>query len=242
MATTLNADTATGGLIATGDSSGTIQLQADGSAGLTINTSQAIGVGSTPSYGTSGQVLTSAGSGAAATWADAAGGAWSLVDEVTVSSTVSTVDLEGMDSTYRNYCVMVSDGTLSSGENIYLRFKNGGSYDTSSIYSNIEAGMRSSNNIWNLYQKENLSAMEWMNMTSAQTGHQGMFYIFNPSHTTSPTSIIGHWTVGDSNGSYYSTYTGVYYKTSSAAVTGVRLYPNNRSWTGGNFRLYGIGG
>ena len=33
-----------------------------------------LGVGSSPSYGTSGQVLTSAGSGSAPTWADAAGG------------------------------------------------------------------------------------------------------------------------------------------------------------------------
>jgi len=181
---------------------------------------------------------------ASADWTALAGSGagWVLVDEVTVSSTVSSVDLEGMDSTYRNYCVVVSDGTLDSGENMYLRFKNGGAYDTSSIYSNIEAGMRSSNNVWNLYQKENLSAMEWMNMSSASTGHQGVFYIFNPSHTTSPTSIVGNWTVGNSNGSYYSTYSGVYYKTSSAAVTGVRLYPNNRNWTGGNFRLYGIGG
>lgn len=253
MATTLNADTSTGGLIATGDGSGDLELQANGTTKISVTSSgaavtglnatgmQANGLTYPTSDGTANQVLVTNGSGTLS-FADAASGAWSLVSEVTVSSTVSSVDLEGMDSTYRNYCVMVSDGTLDSGENIYLRFKNGGSYDTSSIYSNIEAGMRSSNNVWNLYQKENLSAMEWMNMTSAATGHQGVLYIFNPSHTTSRTSIIGHWTVGDSNGSYYSTYSGLYNKTSSAAVTGVRFYPNNRNWTGGNFRLYGIGG
>ena len=36
---------------------------------LAINSSGAIGVGSSPSYGTTGQVLTSAGSGATPTWA-----------------------------------------------------------------------------------------------------------------------------------------------------------------------------
>ena len=41
---------------------------------LTLASSGAVGVGDTPSYGTAGQVLTSGGSGAAPTWAAAAGG------------------------------------------------------------------------------------------------------------------------------------------------------------------------
>jgi hypothetical protein len=68
MATILNADTVVGGAIVTGDASGVLQLQAGGNAGLTINSTQAVGVGSSPSYGTSGQALVSSGSGAAPTW------------------------------------------------------------------------------------------------------------------------------------------------------------------------------
>jgi hypothetical protein len=68
MATILNADTVVGGAIVTGDASGVLQLQAGGNAGLTINASQAVGVGSSPSYGTSGQLLQSNGSAAAPTW------------------------------------------------------------------------------------------------------------------------------------------------------------------------------
>jgi hypothetical protein len=45
-----------------------LTLQSAGTTGLTLNTSQALGVGSSPSFGTNGQVLTSAGSAASPTW------------------------------------------------------------------------------------------------------------------------------------------------------------------------------
>lgn len=56
-------------LVAESDTTGTLQLQVNSTTGLSINANQAIGVGSTPNYGTAGQVLASAGTGAAATWA-----------------------------------------------------------------------------------------------------------------------------------------------------------------------------
>lgn len=69
---TIAAGTTTGtALVNTGDTSGQLVLQTNGTTtALTINTSQAIGVGSSPSYGTSGQVLISGGSGAAPSWGD----------------------------------------------------------------------------------------------------------------------------------------------------------------------------
>jgi len=58
------------------DTSGVLELKTGSTptTALTIGTSGQVGVGSTPSYGTSGQVLTSSGSGAAPTWATASGG------------------------------------------------------------------------------------------------------------------------------------------------------------------------
>jgi len=56
------------------DATGALELQvAGGTTAIALNTSGAIGVGATPSYGTSGQVLTSSGTGSAPQWA--AGGA-----------------------------------------------------------------------------------------------------------------------------------------------------------------------
>ena len=75
MASTINADngvvSGTSGLKSTADTSGVLALQSNGTTGLTLNTSLAIGVGSSPSYGSSGQALISSGSGAAPTWGSA---------------------------------------------------------------------------------------------------------------------------------------------------------------------------
>lgn len=68
MTTTINADNVTGGAVVTGDNSGVLGLQAAGNTALTLNSSRAVGVGASPSYGTAGQVLTSGGSSAAPTW------------------------------------------------------------------------------------------------------------------------------------------------------------------------------
>lgn len=75
MASTINASNGVvTGLISSGDSSGILQLQVNnGTPALTMNTSAALGVGSSPSYGTSGQVLTSQGSGAAPQWSTPSG-------------------------------------------------------------------------------------------------------------------------------------------------------------------------
>jgi len=62
--------TTTTALSSTGNTDGTLQFQVNGTtASVTLNTLGAVGVGSSPSYGTSGQVLVSAGSTAAPAWA-----------------------------------------------------------------------------------------------------------------------------------------------------------------------------
>lgn len=61
--------TTTNALVSTGNTDGTLQFQVNGTTpSVTLNTLGAVGVGSSPSYGTSGQVLTSGGSTAAPTW------------------------------------------------------------------------------------------------------------------------------------------------------------------------------
>ena len=63
----------------------------------------AIGLGG-DNYGTSGQVLTSQGSGAVAQWADASGGAWEYVSTIANPNT-STVQFTGFTTAYLAYKV-----------------------------------------------------------------------------------------------------------------------------------------
>jgi len=62
-------------LVSTGDTTGALQLQVNGTTpSVTLAANGSIGVGSTPGYGTNGQVLTSAGTGSAPTWTTIASG------------------------------------------------------------------------------------------------------------------------------------------------------------------------
>ena len=62
--------TSTTALTSTGNTDGTLQFQVNGTTpSVTLNTLGAIGVGSSPSFGTSGQVLVSGGSTVAPAWA-----------------------------------------------------------------------------------------------------------------------------------------------------------------------------
>ena len=66
----ISAGTSSGtALVSTGDTSGALQLQVNGTTpSVTLAANGSIGVGSSPSYGTNGQVLTSSGTGSAPTW------------------------------------------------------------------------------------------------------------------------------------------------------------------------------
>lgn len=69
MSTIAAGTTTTNALVSTGNTDGTLQFQVNGTTpSVTLNTLGAVGVGSSPSYGTSGQVLISGGSTAAPTW------------------------------------------------------------------------------------------------------------------------------------------------------------------------------
>lgn len=62
--------TTTTALTSIGNTDGTIQLQVNGTTpSVTLNALGAVGVGAVPNFGTSGQVLVSAGSTTAPTWA-----------------------------------------------------------------------------------------------------------------------------------------------------------------------------
>jgi hypothetical protein len=69
--------TTTTALSSTGNTDGTLQFQVNGTtASVTLNTLGAVGVGSTPAFGTAGQVLTSGGSTVAPTWTTIAASQW----------------------------------------------------------------------------------------------------------------------------------------------------------------------
>lgn len=98
----ISAGTTTGtALVSTGDTTGQLDLKINGTTqAVRINTSGAIGVGTSPAYGTSGQFLTSGGSGAAPSWT-------SVTPTGTATATASGSIAAGA------LVVLNSDGTVS---------------------------------------------------------------------------------------------------------------------------------
>jgi hypothetical protein len=95
MPTIINADNTLGGAIITGDNSGTLEFQAAGNTVVTLNSSRAIGVGASPSFGTSGQFLTSSGSAAAPTWTSVIVAAQGFVTQFNGGNTPPTTQSSG---------------------------------------------------------------------------------------------------------------------------------------------------
>ena len=87
------------------DGAGNIKLQ--------VNENGAVGVGTTPGYGTAGQVLTSGGTGAAPTWAAPT---WQNLTTLTTTSTASTTLLSVSAATFRGVVINVSVSDVTGGD------------------------------------------------------------------------------------------------------------------------------
>lgn len=134
----ISAGTTTGtALVSTGDTTGELDLKINGTTqAVRINTSGAIGVGTSPSYGSSGQVLTSAGSAAAPTWAAPAGFPTGTV--MLFAQTSAPTGWTKNTSTGDNSALRVVTGTASTGGSVafttaFASQTPAGSIDTSGL-------------------------------------------------------------------------------------------------------------
>lgn len=127
MASSLNADngvvSGSAGLKSTADASGVLALQSNGTTGLSLNTSLALGVGSSPDYGTSGQLLSSSGSSAAPTWITFAAGTNITRTTKTANYTLLTADKGNLVVATSNSFTFsfTAAATLGSGWCVYLQ-------------------------------------------------------------------------------------------------------------------------
>jgi hypothetical protein len=105
----IGAYTGTAAPISLTGSNNIVLSDGDANVRLSFNSSGALGIGSTPSYGTSGQVLTSGGSAAAPTWGS------SLVSGTSQASTSGTaISFTGIPSWVKRITVMFN-GVSTSG-------------------------------------------------------------------------------------------------------------------------------
>jgi hypothetical protein len=262
MATTINADTSTGGAIVTGDASGVLELQSAGSTKLTVNGS-GVALSAPLPVASGGTGATSSGAALTALGAQATlvsgtniktvnggsvlgagnlvvgGGAWEAISTITASSG-STVTFSGLSpSNYAAFYFLLNNVKVDSGSAaIRFRVSTGGAYLTSG------------------YQNCNIGANTLGSTVSAGGGDTGYvdfrdgadnftnggltadILIIAPGSSQFKSMFIRGETINDSNGK-------IALATASARTTGqivaVQFYfPNFESFADGTFRLYGL--
>jgi hypothetical protein len=214
---------------------------ADGAAApterLRIASTGAFGL-SGANYGTSGQVLTSGGSGAAPTWASPAGGGSMVYISTTTASGATYLDITGMDNTYDNYVIMGTRVKTNTDVALGIRILDSGSPVTSGSYSNAGTQYNSD------YVQRTAGAGTYRMSSEAMTNSYEGNLIINIARNNSYTNGIGIQSVlMQSSPSSYITGSqmagGVVYYT----MNGIRIWDwgyGATNWLSGTFRLYGI--
>jgi hypothetical protein len=241
MATTINADTLVGGAVVTGDASGVLALQAAGNTGLTLNSSRAVGVGSSPSFGSSGQVLTSAGSGAAPTWATPSAGAFNFVSGVTATAASAALLNTGFTSTYDVYEVVIFGVTSNNNALVRLRYEIAGSVVTSATYFYNQGEASENYAAAGNFQYAGTGAPATLiQLGNVGNGASNSFNVtlrlYRPSSTTVTKQIA--WS-GSTNRSQMTFLHGSAINSATGALTGLELTPDGGTISC-TMRLYGI--
>jgi hypothetical protein len=204
-------------------------------ASLTINS--AIGLGGA-TYGSSGQVLTSAGSGAVPTWTAPSAGAMTLLATVNVTSgTYATIN-GYFTSDYDTYLVVGNDLVGSSpGNALYVQVAVASTFQTSSYKYNGQGASGSTS--WNtgVYA----SSAGFINILGPLSSYEVAsvnMYIFSPLNTSR--EKLFNWFNGISYTDPGFTVGNGRWAGGTSALSGIRIYWNSGNWSAGTFRLYGL--
>jgi len=243
---TISAGTTSGtALVSAGNTDGTLQLRINGTTpSVTLAANGSIGVGSTPAYGTSGQVLQSAGSAAAPTWATPTPGGLTLISTTTASGSANTLDItSGFSSTYDDYVIIGENITVGVASTQYqARFFTASTIRTSG-YQSININPSSSTVT---AARSNSAALidgpASMLVSSSKSSFR--MDLFNTNSTSSRIQGMVYYVNTDSTNILYvnMTWAGFGYTGDANTLTGVRFFWDNVSGTfaTGTFKLYGV--
>jgi hypothetical protein len=191
--------------------------------------------------GTSGQVLTSAGSGLP-TWS-VPGGGLSLLSTVTISNS-ATADVETtFNSTYDTYMIVAKIVTTTAANpTLNCRLKVGGSYVTASYAYHVDAS-HSNSATYSGIAASSASEIVMTNVIASDAAYpiEFVMYVQNPTSTTESKSLF--WTGRyrcNTGGRQEKSFGQGVYNGSTDALTGVRFFTSTNNLVSGYIRLYGI--
>lgn len=207
-------------------------------SGVVVVTSGAV---TTPA-GTTGQVLTSNGPGAAPTFQTASGGAVVLLQTQTASNSSSIDFTTGINSTYNSYFVVINN--LTPGNNsttLRARIDIGAGFDTSSNYSSDNIAGRSNTATDTTNGTTSFSLPSPGNLSTTASGFAAFTFVMSYRGSVSTPAVFG-W-----EGRFYSESTGDSYTAKAGAnfglagaVQGLRFFMSAGNIATGTFKLYGV--
>ena len=223
-----------------------------GTAGVPVNnlrtgtdgeliTWDASGDPATVAVGTATHVLTSNGAGAAPTFqAAAAGGAWTLINSSTASGSPSTLTVAGMDTTYRTYCLRITNAQPSS-DNVSGRIRIGdsGGIKSDSLYYFNNGKQASSTYSYDAAAgsaSDNMQLTEYIGNATGEIGGATIFI----GRTGNSVSFDGNVAFGHTSAGSVGGWVSGIYRVSSFALTQVQFYYNSGNITSATMDLWGI--
>ena len=191
--------------------------------------------------GTSGNLLTSNGS-AWTSATPAASGMGTLIGSVDVSSSPSTIDFDGLFTSDYNIYKLEGSGIRqsSASDGIRLRFKSGGSFQTSNYMWQID-GIYNGGTALN-YGSASATHIEVTTRGSDKAVGDATSFsltLYDPLGTTYYSAITS------ASGGYFSSYPFIQncygtWRGGTGAVTGIQVLGNGITYVAGKFRLYGL--
>ena len=205
---------------------------------LRIGSAGQIGIGGA-NYGTSGQVLTSGGGSAAPTWAEAGGGAWEVINDVSMGADYGSheIDITGFTTAYTKYVVNVNNLNFvgGTGKAVWVRYYIDGSLYTASTYAyhdeRHEWGVAGSSNSGSYNQV----AWKWCAGVSGQSWCGEVHIQMHMNATTDPNSPRATIPQGTNSGNIFESG-GSAGGPAGRRITGLKIYNGTDST---NFGLSG---
>lgn len=233
-------------LVQTADTNGNLIIKtgASGTPALTLNTAQALGVGSSPAYGTAGQVLTSGGSGAAPSWTSPSAGAMTLISTQTASSSsdIQFTNLSG----YSSYRIVITNLLPSYTDLFYMRFGYGAGLNqiTSNYNYTIfesDSATGGSVNAATYNTGTPYIVLTRYGVGGSFAGFSGTIDVMNMS-ATGNTTITGSSFYQNDNSSIFWVSESLFGSSlyNSSVKTAIRFYFSSATITSGKVSLYGI--
>jgi len=174
-----------------------------------------------------------------------AGGGLNLISTTNVTSGTGSVDITGMDSTYKNYKILISN-CHGATDNVTLncRFIIGGSAQTGSYYNYVNHVIVQDGTPSHLLNSSpNATSSKIIYGGAGNANHENLFSeitIPNPSETTFRKFIQVHTSYVELGSMAAHNINTTSYTDGTAALTGIQFFFSSGNIDNAIFKLYGI--